>query len=377
VSGEVSQVIPFLSLKEANGQYKEALLRVMSKVVDSGHYILGPEVQSFEAEFASYCSARFCVGVANGLDALILGLKALGVGEGDEVIVPSNTYIATWLAVTHVGARIVPVEPNLETYNIDVDKIERCITEKTRVILPVHLYGQPADLGPILSVAKKYGLKVLEDAAQAHGASYSGKPIGSHSDVIAWSFYPGKNLGALGDAGAITTNDESIADRIRVLRNYGSKIKYHNEVIGVNSRLDELQAAILRVKLKFLQSDNDKRSAIAGYYHSELKDSGLILPATLSDVKHVWHLFVVRSVERDWLAEQLKQEGIGTLIHYPIPPHFQPAYKHMGYGKGSFPLSEMIHDEVLSLPIGPTQSQDDTAEVVAAIKKALMRARKK
>ena len=364
-------MIPFLNLKDSNLQYYEELLAATARVLNSGSYILGPEVQRFESEFASFCNARYCMGVANGLDALSLGLRALGVGKGDEVIVPSNTYIATWLAVTQVGARIVPVEPDLETYNLAVERIERSITKRTRVILPVHLYGQPADLSPILELAKAYDLKVLEDAAQAHGARYMGQSIGSHGDVVAWSFYPGKNLGALGDAGAITTNDQTVAERIRVLRNYGSKAKYHNDVIGYNSRLDELQAAILRVKLKFLHLDNDKRRIIAKSYLNHLKDLDLILPAVKSGLSHVWHLFVVRSPSRDRLAEQLRQEGVGTLIHYPVPPHLQPAYKHLGFSQGSFPISEKIHSEVLSLPIGPVQSQDDTTRVVSSVKKVL------
>jgi len=347
--------IPFLDLHAAYLELKPEIDEAIARVLDSGWYILGEEVEAFESEWANYCEAKYAVGVGNGLDALHLALLALEVGPGDEVIVPSNTYIATWLAVSQCGAVPVPVEPDERTYNIDPERIEAAITSRTKVILPVHLYGQPADLDPILSLAQKHGLRVLEDAAQAHGARYKGKRIGSHSDVVAWSFYPGKNLGAMGDGGAITTNDPLIADRIRVLRNYGSREKYVHEVQGVNSRLDPIQAAIMRVKLKVLDEWNDRRRAIAEKYYTVL--AGLAdkktLPLVPDYADPVWHLFVIRCANRDQLQAKLTEAGIGTMIHYPIPGHRQTAYSALRFDKGSFPVSEMIANEVISLPIGP------------------------
>jgi len=295
--------IPFLDLKAAYSELQPEIDEAVKRVLESGWYILGKEVDEFEREYAAFCEAKYCVGLANGLDALHLGLLALGVKEGDEVIVPSNTYIATWLAVSHCGATPVPVEPNESTYNIDPALIEAAITPRTKVILPVHLYGQPADLDPILAIARKHGLKVLEDGAQAHGARYKGKRIGAHGDIVAWSFYPGKNLGAYGDGGAVTTNDAEIADNIRQLRNYGSHIKYINDIKGFNSRLDPMQAAILSVKLKVLDDWNARRTNIANRYHDELVNSGLMLPFTPDWAEPVWHLYVVQHPKRDTLQK--------------------------------------------------------------------------
>lgn len=325
----------------------------VARVFESGWYILGPEVEAFEAEWAAYCGTKFAVGLANGLDALTLALRALEIGPDDEVIVPSNTYIATWLAVSGVGAMPVPVEPDPSTHNIDPRLIEAAITPRTRAVLPVHLYGQPADLHPILEVAKRYGLRVIEDAAQAHGAAYKGRRLGGHGDIVCWSFYPGKNLGALGDAGAITTNDADLAARVAMLRNYGSREKYVNEVAGVNSRLDPVQAAVLRVKLKVLDDWTERRRAIAAQYLEGLKDSGLILPHVPAWAAPVWHLFVVRTKARDEVKAQLTKAGIGTLIHYPIPPHLQGAYADMGFEAEAFPIARRLAQEVLSLPMGP------------------------
>ncbi len=346
--------IPFLDLQAAYLELREEIDAAVSRVLSSGLYILGPEVEAFESEFAAYTGAAHAVGVANGLDALHLALLALGVGPGDEVVVPSNTYIATWLAVSRCGARIVPVEPDPATHNIDPARIEAALTPRTRVLLPVHLYGQPCDMDPILAVARRHGLRVLEDCAQAHGARYRGRRIGSHGDVCAWSFYPGKNLGAMGDAGAITTNDADIADRVRVLRNYGSRVKYVNEVQGYNSRLDPLQAAILRVKLRHLDAWNARRRELAAWYREHLAGvPDLTLPHVPEWAEPCWHLFVVRHPRRDELQKRLAEAGIGTLIHYPIPPHLQEAYRDLGFGPGAFPIAETLAREVLSLPMGP------------------------
>jgi dTDP-4-amino-4,6-dideoxygalactose transaminase len=364
-------MIPFLDLKGLNLAHAEALRAAFDRVLQSGWFILGAETQAFEREWAEYCQAKHAVGVANGLDALALALRALDIGDGDEVLVPSNTYIATWLAVTQVGARPVPVEPDPRTYNIDPGRLEAAITRRTRAVMPVHLYGQSADLDPILAVARRHGLRVVEDAAQAHGASYKGRRIGAHGDVVAWSFYPGKNLGALGDGGAVTTNDAEVADRIRVLRNYGSRVKYHNEVIGWNSRLDELQAALLRAKLPSLDSENRHRAAIADMYTRRLAGLGLELPYISPDCDSAWHLYVVRHPKRDSLAHALQEAGVGTMIHYPVPPHLQPAYRRLGHKEGDLPISEALHREVLSLPIGPTLAIAQAELVIAAARAAL------
>jgi dTDP-4-amino-4,6-dideoxygalactose transaminase len=361
--------ILFLDLHASYLELKPDIDRAIARVVDGGWYILGPEVEAFEAEFAAYCGAKYAIGVANGLDALHLALRALGVGAGDEVIVPANTYIATWLAVSQCGATLVPVEPDERTFNIDPALIEAAITPRTRVILPVHLYGQPADLDPILEVARKHCLHVLEDAAQTHGARYKGRRLGAHGDAVAWSFYPGKNLGAMGDGGAVTTNDAEIADRIRVLRNYGSRVKYVNEVQGFNSRLDPLQAAILRVKLAHLDEWNSRRAAIARQYRQGLTGSDLTLPEAPERVTPVWHLYVIRSPRRDALQKALTQAGVGTLIHYPIPPHLQGAYCHSGWAKGAFPIAERIAEQGLSLPIGPHLNSERAEAIISAILK--------
>lgn len=363
-------MIPFLDLAGAYRELKTEIDAAIQRVLDSGGYILGPEVDAFEAEWAAYCEANHAVGLANGLDALTIALHALDIGPGDEVIVPSNTYIATWLSVTAVGARPVPVEPDPATHNIDPACIAAAITPMTRAILPVHLYGQPADLDPILSQARQHSLSVIEDAAQAHGARYKGRRIGSHGDVVCWSFYPGKNLGALGDAGAITTNRADLADRIRMLRNYGSLVKYVNKVQGMNSRLDPIQAAVLRAKLPHLDAWTERRRAITAAYSDELLDSGLILPQIADYADPVWHLYVVRSPDRDNLQRRLTEAGIGTLIHYPIPPHMQEAYARLGLAPDALPLARCLADEVLSLPIGPQMTMADSRRVITAVKNA-------
>ena len=360
--------VPFLDLHAACAELRPEIDPAIARVLDSGWYILGPEVEAFEAEFAGYCQADHAIGLANGLDALHLALRAMDVGPGDEVIVPSNTYIATWLAVSQCGAVPVPVEPDPATHNIDPARIEAAITPRTRVILPVHLYGQPADLDPILAIARKHGLRVLEDGAQAHGARYKGRRIGGHGDAVAWSFYPGKNLGALGDGGAVTTNDAQIADRLRVLRNYGSRVKYVNEVAGYNSRLDPLQAAVLRVKLAHLDDWNARRTALAQVYLDGLRDTGLVLPHVPDWAQPAWHLFVVRHRQRDDLQRALTEAGIGSLIHYPIPPHKQQAYAEAGYPADAFPLASRLAEEVLSLPMGPQMGVGEVEEVVACIR---------
>ena len=367
-------MIPFLDLKAPHVELRNEITTAIARVVDSGWYILGPEVDAFEVEYAAYCEAGHCIGLANGLDALHLALRAMDVGPGDEVIVPSNTYIATWLAVSQCGATPVPVEPDDRTYNIDPSLIEAAITPRTKVILPVHLYGQPADLDPILAIARKHGLRVLEDGAQAHGARYKGQRIGAHGGAVAWGFYPGKNLGALGDGGAVTTNDPELADRIRVLRNYGSRVKYVNEVQGYNSRLDPIHAAVLRVKLRSLDEWNARRSALARQYLDGLLDSGLTLPKVPEWAEPVWHLFVVGHPQRDALQQRLKEAGVGNLIHYPIPPHKQQAYVEAGFGVDSFPLASRMADEVLSLPIGPHQTTEQADAVIAAVRGAVQSA---
>lgn len=357
-------MIPFLDLAAAQAELRGELDAAIDRVVSSGWYILGPEVESFESEYASYCEARHAVGVANGLDALHLALRAMDIGPGDEVIVPSNTYIATWLAVSQAGATPVPVEPIVGTYNLDPARIEDAVTVRTRAVIPVHLYGQPVDIDPILAVARKRGLRVLEDAAQAHGARYKGRRIGGHGDAVAWSFYPGKNLGALGDAGAVTTNDADIADRLRVLRNYGSRTKYVNEVKGFNSRLDPLQAAILRVKLRHLDEWNERRRSVAARYLEGWKGGRLALPQYPAWAEPVWHLFVVRHENRDEFQKRLSAAGVGTLIHYPIPPHRQRAYADAGIGTGALPLASRIANEVISLPMGPHLSEVDVSRIL-------------
>lgn len=359
--------VPFLDLKAAYLELQADVDAAVRRVLTSGHYILGPEVDAFEAEFASYCSASQCVGVANGLDAIVLTLRAMDVGPGDEVIVPSNTYIATWLAVSQCGATPVPVEPDMHTYNIDPARIEAAITPRTRVIIPVHLYGQPAEIDAILAIARKHNIRVLEDGAQAHGARYKGQRIGAHGDAVAWSFYPGKNLGAMGDGGAVTTNDLALTERIRVLRNYGSRVKYVNDIQGYNSRLDPIQAAILRVKLSHLDEWNSRRTRIAQDYLQGLSAIGLSLPVVPEWADSAWHLFVVQHPQRDALQKSLAEAGVNTLIHYPIPPHLQQAYAGLGCKVGDFPIAEKMARQVLSLPIGPQLRIQDVVKVVSAL----------
>jgi len=357
--------IPFLDLKKPHEELQEELRTAFNRVMYSGWYIHGTECNQFENEFAAYCQAKHCIGVGNGLDALHLILRAYEIGAGDEVIVPSNTYIATWLAVSYAGAIPVPVEPNACTYNINPELIEAAITTRTKAIIVVHLYGQPADMDAINAIAQVHGIKVIEDAAQAHGARYKGNRVGSLGDAAGFSFYPGKNLGSLGDGGAVTTNDPVLADKVRLLGNYGSKYKYQNEFKGYNSRLDELQAAFLRVKLPVLDAWNARRHAIATRYLRQLDTTALILPYVPDWAEPVWHLFVVRCKQRYALQKQLVAADIGTMIHYPTPPHLQPAYAELGYTSGAFPIAEAIHREVLSLPIGPHLDAESAAQVIA------------
>ena len=367
---EESIMIPFLDLKNVNQQYREELITACTRVIDSGWYIGGNELEQFEQNFANYCGVKFAIGVANGLDALILTLRAwkeLGkLKDGEEVIVPSNTYIASILAITANDLVPILVEPDIETYNIDPLKIEEAITAKTKVILPVHLYGQLADMPTIMQIANKYKLLVLEDSAQSHGAEINGTKAGNWGDASGFSFYPGKNLGALGDAGAITTNDAELAQILKALRNYGSHEKYKNLFVGVNSRLDEIQAAMLDVKLKHLDAEVNHRRTIAKMYLEGIKNPELSLPLTDTDAsqydQHVWHLFVVRSRNREALQQYLAENGVQTLIHYPIPPHKQQAYKE--WNDLSYPISEKIHDEVMSLPIGPTLSLESAQQII-------------
>lgn len=360
--------VPFLELGQTYLEIKDELDAAYQRVMDSGWYILGEEVGAFEREFAAYCGSRHCIGVGNGLEALQLILRAYGIGLGDEVIVPANTYIATWLAVSNSGASVVPVEPDERTFNLDPRRIEAAMTSRTRAVLPVHLYGQPAEMDAIRDVAQRHGLKVVEDAAQAHGARYGERSVGSLGDAAGWSFYPTKNLGAYGDAGAVTTDDDELAQKVRLLRNYGSKSKYYNEERGINSRLDELQAALLRVRLKHLDEWNRRRVRIAERYLNELEGTRLLLPVIAENAAPVWHLFVVRSKMRDKLQSQLKAAGVATLVHYPVPAHLQEAYKELGRLPGSFPLTEAIHNEALSLPMGPHLSESDQTRVIQAVK---------
>jgi dTDP-4-amino-4,6-dideoxygalactose transaminase len=363
--------IPFLEVGAATRELRVEIDSAIGRVLSSGWYLLGREADAFERAFAESLRVAHCVAVGSGLDALSLSLRALGVGPGDEVIVPSNTYIATWLAVSGVGARPVPVEPDARTYNIDPEQIESAITPRTKVILPVHLYGQPAAMWEIRAIADRWGVAVVEDAAQAHGAEVRGRRVGGLGTMGAWSFYPGKNLGALGDGGAVTTNDPALADDIRLRRNYGSRVKYVNEIKGTNSRLDEIQAAVLAVKLRHLDRWNARRAQIAARYLAELPSDRLGLPYVLPGVTPVWHVFVVRHPDRDRFRERLADRGIETLIHYPIPPHLQAAYAELSLGPGAFPVSEAIHREVVSLPIGPHLSEGDVSRVIDAVRASI------
>lgn len=362
-------MIQFLDLKGINAQYRDELIEACTKVIDSGWYVQGNECQSFEKEFAKYCGSKYAIGVANGLEALTLILrsyKELGVmKDGDEVIVPSNTYIASILAISENNLVPVLVEPDINTYLIDPSKIEEKITSKTKAILSVHLYGQTCQMDEINKIAKKYNLKVVEDSAQSHGAYFADKRSGNLGDASGFSFYPGKNLGALGDGGAVTTNDEELANAIKALGNYGSHKKYENLYKGINSRLDEMQAAMLRVKLRYLDKEVKKRREIAKYYLENIKNENIVLPTLRVEDNHVWHLFVIRTDKRDKLQKYLLDNGIQTLIHYPLAPHKQEAYKE--WKNESYPISEQIHAEVLSLPISGVQSLEDTKKIVAVI----------
>jgi dTDP-4-amino-4,6-dideoxygalactose transaminase len=361
--------IAFLSLREQYEEIQSEMDLAYARVVKSGRFILGEECERFEEEFARYCGVNYCVGVGNGLEALHLILRGLRIGAGDEVIVPSNTYIATWLAVSYAGAKPVPVEPDIRTYNLNPELVESAITLKTRAIMPVHLYGQPADVDPLMDLAEKHGLYVIEDAAQAHGALYKGRKCGSLGHAAGFSFYPSKNLGALGDAGAVTTNDESLAKAIRSLRNYGSQKKYHNETKGFNSRLDEIQAAFLRVKLNHLDEWNDQRRKLAAEYMNSLREvDDLVLPVVPAWASPAWHIFAVRHPNRDALQEYLKEKGIESLIHYPIPPHLSTAYQDIGYKTGSFAVAEKIATSELSLPMGPHLKLEDIKDIANMIK---------
>ncbi len=362
--------VPFLDFVGPYDELKAELDEAYQRFMKSAWYIMGKELEAFEQEFAAYCGTKYCIGVGNGLEALHLILRAYDIGKGDEVIVPSNTYIATWLAASYAEATPVPVEPDPRTCNIDPARIEAAITPRTKAIMPVHLYGQPADMDPINAIARKHGLKVIEDDAQAQGARYKGRRTGGLGDAAGHSFYPGKNLGAFGDGGAITTDDATVADRIRTLRNYGSKKKYYNEVKGYNSRLDEMQAAFLRVKLRKLDEWNQRRVKLAAQFQAKMHAPGLILPYVPSWAEPVWHLYVVQTAQRDALQQKLSEAGIGTLIHYPVPPHMSGAYADMKIAEGSLPIAEKLSRTVLSLPMGPHVTADQANVTIEQVLKA-------
>jgi dTDP-4-amino-4,6-dideoxygalactose transaminase len=370
----VGERVRFVDLRAAQAQIADELVDATRRVIASGWYIRGPEVESFEREWAEYCGTEHCVGVGTGLGALELVLRAWGVGPGDEVIVPSNTYIASWLAVTEVGATPVPVEPDPSTSNLDPEHVEAAIGPRTKVVMPVHLYGQCADLDPILGLARSCGARVLEDAAQAHGAEYKGRRAGALGDAAAFSFYPTKNLGALGDGGAVTTNDPELADAVRVLGNYGSRRKYENEIKGTNSRLDEMQAALLRVQLRHLDAWNESRRERAAAYDSALEGlEGLALPHVAPGCLPVWHVYVVHHPERDRLERDLAERGVDTLVYYPVPPHLSGAYADLGLVEGRFPLAERLAATNLALPIGPHLDADQQQRVIDAVRSAASR----
>jgi dTDP-4-amino-4,6-dideoxygalactose transaminase len=366
--------VPFLDLKATYEELKPEFDEAYQRVMNSGWYLLGKELEAFEAEYAAYCEAKYCIGVANGLDALQLILRAYDIGAGDEVIVPAHTFIATWLAVSYVGATPVPVEVDQKTYNMDPDRIETAITPRTKAIMPVHLYGQPADMDPILAIANKHGLKVIEDSAQAQGARYKGRLTGGLGDAAGHSFYPGKNLGAFADAGAVTTNDQAVYEKVKKLRNYGAAVKYQHELQGVNSRIDELTAAFLRVKLRKLDEWNARRKKIAAKYLTDFcpLTSDLCLPFVPDWAEPSWHLFVIRHPRRDQLQKKLSEAGINTLIHYPIPPHLTGAYQELGFRVGDFPGTEKICSEILSFPIGPHLSVDQMDLILNTLQSELV-----
>lgn len=358
--------VPFLNLVAASADIAGDIETALLQEARSGQYIMGPALEAFENAFAAYSEARHCLGLGNGLDALRLGLEAMGVGPGDEVIVPANTYIATWLAVSQCGARPVPAEPIEATYNLDPEAVEAAVTSKTKVILAVHLYGQPADLDALQTVATRHGLGLLEDAAQAHGARYKARRIGARGTAT-YSFYPSKNLGALGDGGALVTNDTEIAHKVGLLRNYGSAEKYVHKLKGVNSRLDPLQAAVLSAKMVHLDGWNIRRRSIAQRYTDAFSQAGLMTPFVPSWAEPVWHLYVLRHPDRDGFRQRLAEAGVATVIHYPIPPHRQEAYTDLGHAQGAFPLSERLAQEVISLPMCPAQTLEQTDYVIDAV----------
>ena len=358
-------MIKFLDLYKINERLRKEINGKITQVLDSGWYLLGEETENFEQNFAKYCGVKHCIGVANGLESLNLIIRGYGFAQGDEIIVPANTYIASILAISENGCTPILVEPDINTYNINPDLIEKKITSKTKAIMVVHLYGQAVQMQKIWALAQKYNLKIIEDSAQAHGAKYQNKRVGSLGDASGFSFYPGKNLGCVGDGGCVTTNDDELAQKIKALRNYGSHKKYHNVFIGMNSRLDEIQAGILDIKLKFLDEDNQKRKEIAKYYRKNIKNSSIILPNVYAEDAHVWHLFVVRTKQRDNFQKYLLDNEIQTIIHYPIPPHKQECYKL--WNNLSYPITEEIHKSVLSLPISPVMSEDEVKKVVEVI----------
>ncbi len=358
-------MIKFLDLYKINERLRKEINGKITQVLDSGWYLLGEETENFEQNFAKYCGVKHCIGVANGLESLNLIIRGYGFAQGDEIIVPANTYIASILSISENGCTPILVEPDINTYNINPDLIEKKITSKTKAIMVVHLYGQAVQMDKIWTLAKKYNLKIIEDSAQAHGAKYQNQRVGSLGDASGFSFYPGKNLGCVGDGGCVTTNDDELAQKIKALRNYGSHKKYHNVFIGINSRLDEIQAGILDIKLKFLDEDNQKRKEIAKYYRKNIKNSSIILPNVYAEDAHVWHLFVVRTKQRDNFQKYLLDNEIQTIIHYPIPPHKQECYKL--WNNLSYPITEEIHKSVLSLPISPVMSDDEMRKVVEVV----------
>lgn len=358
-------MIKFLDLKKINNRYREEIDSRIKNILDKGWYLQGKENENFTKNFANFCGTKFALGVANGLDALNLIIKAYGFGNGDEIIVPANTYIATILAISENGCIPILVEPDIKTYNINPDSIEEKITSKTKAIMVVHLYGQAVQMEKIWKIAKKYNLKIIEDSAQAHGAIYQENRTGNLGDASGFSFYPGKNLGCIGDGGAVTTNDEELFNKIKAIANYGSDRKYHHIYKGVNSRLDEIQAAVLDIKLKHLDSDNNKRREISKYYRENIKNSKIILPETYNEKSHVWHIFAVRTQNRDKFQKYLTEKGIQTIIHYPTPPHKQGAYKE--WNNLSFPITEEIHNTILSLPISPVMTDSEIEKVVEVV----------
>ncbi|MCR5202176.1 MAG: DegT/DnrJ/EryC1/StrS family aminotransferase [Lachnospiraceae bacterium] len=359
--------VPFVSFLPMEKEFGDELKNAFNRVLSKSWYIEGDEDKNFEKNFSEYCETNYCIGVGNGLDALMLSLKALGLKSGDEVIIPSNTFIATALAVTYTGATPVFAEPDINTFNINPTNIKGAITEKTKAIIPVHLYGQPCDMDIVLKIAKEYNLKIVEDCAQAHGATYKGKKVGSFGDAAGFSFYPGKNLGALGDAGAVVTNNKELADKIRALKNYGSDYKYHHIYKGNNSRLDEIQAAFLSVKLKYIEKINNDRRRIANRYNENITNPKIITPKVINDCIPVWHVYGIRCNERDELEEYLSGKGIYTNKHYPIPLHLQECYKDLGISKGSLPIAEKISDTELSLPLYYGMKEEEIAFVIDAI----------